>query len=38
MRNVLCCALLVPVLALAAGTLQPITALAPENRAPGIGG
>ncbi|MCX6844644.1 MAG: hypothetical protein NTX53_20465 [candidate division WOR-3 bacterium] len=31
MRYVLCLALLVPVLALAAGTTQPITALAPEG-------
>jgi hypothetical protein len=31
MRNVLCFALLVPILALAAGTTQPITALAPDN-------
>lgn len=31
MRNVLCFALLVPILALAAGTTQPVTALAPEN-------
>jgi hypothetical protein len=31
MRNVLCLALLVPILALAAGTTQPVTALAPEN-------
>jgi len=31
MRNVLCFAVLVPVLALAAGTLQPVTVLAPEN-------
>jgi hypothetical protein len=33
MRNVLCFALLVPILALAAGTTQPLTALAPENGA-----
>jgi hypothetical protein len=31
MRNVLCFALLAPILALAAGTTQPVTALAPEN-------
>jgi len=31
MRNVLCLALLAPILALAAGTTQPVTALAPEN-------
>ena len=31
MRNVLCLVLLAPILALAAGTTQPVTALAPEN-------
>ena len=31
MRNVLCLALLAPILVLAAGTTQPVTALAPEN-------
>jgi len=31
MRNVLCLVLLVPILALAAGKTQPVTALAPEN-------
>jgi len=31
MRSVLCLALLVPILALAAGTTQPLTALPPEN-------
>ena len=31
MRNVLCFVLLVPILALAAGKTQPVTALAPEN-------
>ncbi len=35
MRNVLCCALLVPMLALA-GMLQPMTALAPENGTPNV--
>jgi hypothetical protein len=36
MRNVLCFALLVPILALAAGTLQPVTVLAPENGTPDV--
>ena len=40
MRNVLCLALLVPILALAAGNTQPVTALAPEsgvmNSAPAV--
>ena len=36
MRNVLCLALLVPILALAAGTTQPVTALAPENVEKGL--
>ena len=36
MRSVLCLALLAPVLALAAATVQPVTAVVPENGTPGV--
>jgi hypothetical protein len=36
MRNVLCCALLLPVMALAAASTRPVTSLVPESGAMGV--